>query len=76
MQELEALELDSSLLEPVLPSAPSRVPAMAMPSVPRGTPVLGAAAAAGGGGGGGGGGGAARSAEEAELEALQAEMGM
>jgi hypothetical protein len=73
MQELEALELDSSLLEPVLPAAPSRVPAMAMPSVPRGTPALGAAAAAGGGGGGGG---AARSAEEAELEALQAEMGM
>ena len=75
MQELEALELDSSLLEPVLPAAPSRVPAMAMPSVPRGTPALGAAAAAAAGGGGGGG-GAARSAEEAELEALQAEMGM
>jgi charged multivesicular body protein 4 len=69
LAELEALEADSALLEePALPDAPTRVPAppLRMPSAPTARPVLPAAAVGAGGGG--------LSAEERELEELQAAM--
>lgn len=64
LNELEALELDQALLQPVapaMPAMPHAMPSMAMPSVPSGPPVAARPT---------------KTAEELELEALEAEMAL
>jgi len=66
LNELEALELDQALLQPVAPAMPAMpaMPSVPLPSVPAGAPVAPLAARPG------------KTAEELELEALEAEMAL